>query len=362
MEDILFIYRIQYIAILVCISVKEIELTMKKTGKMIIFIKKNIIIFLLVLIAIASILLYILEQREEVQSLEKPRYHFYLVAQNSVDPFWKEVTLGVEEAAKDFNVVVEYNAPRFNNPQDELRYLDIGILSNVDGIITHVSNGVDFTTLINRAYDKGIPVVTIENDDKNSNRNAFVGTNSFLLGREAANLMIEATEGRANIGIIVSGDYGIDSISQNIKMNGFLSAIKEYPEMKVTKIYTSKMGILSAEEITQSIIYSGENINAIYTTNSVDTLGSAQIIVNHNKVGYIALVGYGDTENILRYINKGIIYGTVMSDPFKMGYESLKALINIKENNNVSTFIDTGVKVITKDNLHLFEEKSDFEE
>ena len=126
--------------------------------------------------------------------------------------------------------------------------------------------------------------------------------------------------------------------------------------------YTSKMGILSAEEITQSIINSGESVNAIFTTNSVDTLGSAQLIVDRNKVGSVILVGYGDTINILRYIEKGIIYGTVMSDPYKMGYESLKALNDIKEKNNVSTFIDTGVKVITYDTLSEYDQTADLEE
>jgi len=322
--------------------------------------QKLVIILLILCIMIAALYLNRTQQRETENS-SKPKYHFYMVAQNSVDPFWREITQGVEAAAKDFNVVVEVNAPRFNNPGEELKYLDIGVISEVDGIITHVSNGADFTSLINKAYDKSIPVVTIENDDKNSNRNAFVGTNSFLLGKEAGKLMIEATNGKANIAIIVSDDYEFDSISKNIKINGFLSAIKEYPDMKVTQIYTSRMGILGAEEITQDII-NNSNIDAIYTTNSIDTLGSAQLIVSHNKVGSIALVGYGSTESILRYISKEIIYGTVMSDPYKMGYEGVKALIDIKENNNVSTFIDTGVKVITKDKLNEFEGMTDSKE
>jgi ribose transport system substrate-binding protein len=282
----------------------------------------------------------------------KPKYHFYVVGQNSVDPFWKEIKRGIESAAKYYNVVVEFNAPRFNNPQEELKFLDIAVTSNVDGIITHVSSGLNFTSLINKAYDKGIPVITIENDDKRSNRNAFVGTNSFLVGKEAARLMVKATKGKANIAIIVSNDYELDAVSENLKINGFLSTIKNYSGMKVVKIYTSKMGILSAEEITQSILKDYQDINAIYATNSVDTLGSAQQIVNHNEVGNITLIGYGDTESILRYIRKGIIYGTVTSDPYKMGYESIRALIDIKENNNVSTFIDTGVKVITASILY----------
>jgi ribose transport system substrate-binding protein len=134
-------------------------------------------------------------------------------------------------------------------------------------------------------------------------------------------------------------------------MNGFLSVLKDYPGMKVAQTYTSKMGSLSAEEITQNIIDSGENINAIFAASSADTLGSAQLIVDRNKVGSIALVGYGSSQEILRYIDKGVVYGTVASDPYKMGYESLKALVDLKSGNSVSTFIDTELKAVTKKNI-----------
>lgn len=339
---------------------------MKTMKKLIYYINKHAILILMVLICLTSGFLFWIQREEANVFISKPRFHFYFIAQNSVDPFWKEVRKGIESAAKEHKVVVEFNAPRFNSPQEELRFLDIAVTSEVDGIITHVSvgsaggsaSGSDFTSLINKAAGKGIPVVTIENDDKNSDRNSFVGTNSFQLGKAAAELMIKATGGTANIAVIVSNDLELDSTSQNLKMNGFLSTIKDFPGMKVVKTYSSKMGILSAEEITQTIIGSEEGINAIFATNSVDTIGSAQLIVDRNKVGSIAIVGYGDTEDILRYISKDIIYGTVMSDPYSMGYESLEALIDIKEQNNVSTFIDTGVKVITKSNVDEYANKS----
>lgn len=331
---------------------------MKTVRNLILQINKHAILILMVLICMTGGFLLWIQREETSVFISKPKYHFYFIAQNLVDPFWKEVRQGLEAAAKEHRVVVEFNAPRFNSPQEELRFLDIAVTSEVDGIITHVSSGADFTSLINKAAGKGIPVVTIENDDKNSYRNSFVGTNSFELGKAAAGLMIKATGGKANIAVIVSNDLEPDAISQNLKMNGFLSTLKDYPEMKVVKTYTSKMGILSAEEITQTILGGIDNINAIFTTSSVDTIGSAQLVVDRNKVGSVAIVGYGDTEEILRYISKDIIYGTVMSDPYKMGYESLEALMDIKEKNNVSTFIDTGVKVITKENVGEYEKKS----
>lgn len=331
---------------------------MNNFKKLMYFINKNIIYILVILIIINSIYLYRLRRIENTLLILEPRYHFYFIGQNSVDPFWKEIRHGIEDAARDYNVVVEFNSPRFNNPEEELKYLDIAVTSKVDGIITHVSNsGNDVIRLINEAYYNGIPVITIENDSQSSNRHAFVGTNSFLLGKEAANLMAKGRNDDVNIAIIVSSDFELDRSSQNLRINGFLSGIKEYSGMKVVEVHTSKMGTLSAEEITQSIINSSKNVNVILTINTVDTLGAAQVIIDHNKVGDIVLVGYGDVEGILRYIDMGIIYGTVMSDPYKMGQESLKALLDVKEKNNVSTFIDTDVKIITKENLHEYETK-----
>jgi ribose transport system substrate-binding protein len=312
------------------------------------FLYGHAILILTLLVIFASLILFWLQREEIKPYISKPRYHFYFIAQNSVDPFWNEVMQGVEKSAKDNNVVIEFNVPRFNNPQEELKFMDIAVISKVDGIITHAPSGIGFTDAIDKAYDNGIPVITVENDDSESKRYAFAGTNSFELGKEAARLLIEATGAIANVAVISNGDLEQDAIEHNLKMNGFISTLKEYPDMKIIKTYTSKMGILSAEEITQTIIDSDEGINAIFTFSSADTLGSAQLIVDRSKVGKFILVGYGNSEEIIRYIDKEIIYGTVASDPYKMGYESIKALIDIKDGKSIPSFINTQVKVITK--------------
>lgn len=314
---------------------------------------KHAILILLLLIAFASAALIWFQKEDELKPLiSKPLYHFYFIAQNSVDPVWAEVIKGVQQSAKDHNVVVEVSSPRFNNPEEELKFLDIATLSKVDGIITHVSNGADFTSAINRAYSLGIPVITFENDDNKSKRQAFVRTNSYTIGREAARLLIEATGGKANIAVVSSYDTEQGSIEYNLKMNGLISILKNYPDMKIIKSYTSKLGILSAEDITQNILDSKDNINAIFTLSSADTLGAAQYIVDRNRVGGVVLIGYGSSDEILRYIDKEIIFGTVASDSYNMGYESVKTMVDIKADKRVPSYIDTEVKVITKKNLN----------
>ena len=319
--------------------------------KLLKFLYGHAILILTLLVITATLVLFWLQREDIKPYISKPRYHFYFIAQNSVDPFWNEVMQGVEKSAKDNNVVVEFNVPRFNNPEEELKFMDIAVISKVDGIITHAPSGIGFTDAIDKAYDHGIPVITVENDDSESKRYAFAGTNSFELGKEAAKLLIKATNAKANVAVISNGDLQQDAIEHNLKMNGFISTLKEYPEMIIVKTYTSQMGILSAEEITQTIIDSDDNINAIFTFSSADTLGSAQLIVDRSRVGKIILVGYGNSEEIVRYIDKEIIYGTIASDPYKMGYESVKALVDVKDGKSIPSFIDTQVRIITKKNL-----------
>lgn len=311
-----------------------------------------IIVLLVLIIAVAGILARY-ERVVTKGNQSKPLYHFYVVAPNLVDPYWKEVQRGMEEAAADYNAAMEFRAPRMNNREEQLRYLDIAILAGVDGIVAYAFNDADFVGLIEKAYNSGIPVVTIENDVENSKRKAFVGANSFLLGEMAGKLMAQATKGKANIAIIMNDNLQRDTTSQNLKLNGFFSAVKEFPEINVTKVYSSMLGIISAEEITQSIVASGLGIDAIYTVDSVDTLGVAQSIVDLNMVGKISLVGYGDSQEILRYIKKGIIYGTLVSNPYVMGYQSIRSLIEIKEKGNASTFLDTEIKVLTAETIDL---------
>lgn len=305
---------------------------------------------LIILISVMSLSIFWFNREHITQTFSQPKYHFYFIAQNSEDPFWNEVIKGAQQSAKDNNVAVEFYAPRFNNPDDELKYIDIATLCKVDGIITHVTNGTDFTDAINKAYDRNIPAITFKNDNSSSKRQAFIGANSFAMGCDAAKLFIKATGGKANIAIISSEDSNQGSVEQSLEMSGFMSTLKNYPKIKVIKSYSSKMGTLSAEEIAQQIFYSKENINAIFTDSSADTLGVAQFIVDSNRVGSITLVGYGNSEDILRYIDNGVIYGTVSSDAYKMGYESIKFLIDLKEKRSVPVFIETEVVTITEEN------------
>ncbi len=310
------------------------------------FLNRIIVILIAMILITSGILMYVDRLLNNKVYNMKPKYHFYFIGQNKVDPFWQEVMNGVKEGAAEYEVMVEYNAPRFTNIEEQLKYIDIAVLSNVDGIITHAFNNQEYREVIKRAKEKGIPVILVENDLPNSNIDAFVGGNSFQLGEKAAELMIKATGGIADIAVIEGGGYEEKSSANDNKVNGFISSLKDNNFMNIIETKSSKLGILSAEEITANILKNNENVDSIFTTNSTDTMGAAQAIIDHNKVGKVKLVGYGDTEEIKRLIEQGIVYGTIIGNPNQIGLKSIETLVQIMEGKSVSTFIDTGFRII----------------
>lgn len=282
----------------------------------------------------------------------KPEYHFAVVAQNTDDPFWQSVKKGTFGAAKELNVAVEFNGPHFTNLEEELQYLNIAIASKVDGIITHVLDEKRFTPLIDKAVRAGIPVITIDSDAVSSTRQSFIGTNSFKLGYEGGKMIAEAAGGKAQVAVILN-NYSSDgeNVTQNVRLSGFKEAVRSFPGIQIKTVQISQKGIFSAEELTQNILNKYPDLSAIFCTSSKDTLGAAQVVVDFNKVGDITIIGYDDLPEILRYVEKGVVYGTVVGDPVGIGSNSIKAMVELKNKKRTSSYIDTGVYVVTGKSL-----------
>ena len=66
------------------------------------------------------------------------------------------------------------------------------------------------------------------------------------------------------------------------------------------------------------------------------------------------LVVFDEEEETLKSVQDGLISATIVQKPFEFGYQSIKALKEIKEGKTVPTFIDTGILAVNKDNVDKF--------
>lgn len=317
-----------------------------------------VIVVLLLAVFAASFAMYTAKVGDTLSVLdESPApvtgdWYFTCILKNQTEPFWQELRRGVEKAAVDYHVAVSFNAPRFTDIAQEAMFLDMAVAARVDGIITDVADPETFTPIIDKAVDLGIPVVTAVSDAIDSKRAAFVGANRYSLGYEGGRMVAAATGGVGKVALVIGDNpAGSSEEEQDMLVYGFRNGVRELPGLEIAVVATSNMGILSAEEIATEILSDNPDISMIYCTTAMDTLGVAQVVVDMNRVGQVGIVGYDSTEEILKYIDKGVVYGTVASDPYEIGYNSIKSLYEVRTQNRTSAFVDTGMKVITADNV-----------
>lgn len=279
-----------------------------------------------------------------------PKYHFAMICENMDDPFWLSVKKGVEKASEEFNVAVEFNWPSGANPDEPATCLDMAIFSNVDGIVTYTWDEAETGNVINKGVDKGIPIVTISTDAKTSRRAAFVGVNTYSAGTEMGKMLVEATGGQGEAVVLVSNDETGGPVVQNLMIAGITDALKYTPDLKLKTVEYNHANFVSLEDTIKDILINEPGLDAIISTNEKDTTLIAQRLIDLNKV-YYSIIGYGDTPEILRYIDNGMIFGTVSADHEQMGYDAIKALMDLKEEGRTDAYFTVDTHLITKSNV-----------
>jgi ribose transport system substrate-binding protein len=152
--------------------------------------------------------------------------------------------------------------------------------------------------------------------------------------------------------VLVNSGTG-DSTIQNLIVSGINDAVEKYPEIRLTNIDTSGKGYAGVEDAASDVLQSRPDIGFIVCTTSNDTEIVAQRLIDLNKVGF-NVIGIGDSRPILNNISKGVIYGTIAKDAEKMGYDSIKALVELKRSGRASAYYPADIRSITQQNVSLF--------
>lgn len=281
---------------------------------------------------------------------KEPVYHFAMVCENVDDPFWLSIKKGVEKASKEFNVAVEFNGPGISNMDEQWKYLDMAIASRVDGIVTYVWDEDQAGELINKGVKKNIPVVTIGRDAKASMRTAFVGMNAYSSGVQLGRMALAATGDEGDVAVLIGKNQVGGTMLQNLMISGIKDAFKIHDRIDFSIIEYDDLNFLGIEDTIKDLLTSRPELDTIVCTTASDTIAVAQRLIDLNKVGY-NIIGYGDSPELLGYIDSEVVFGTVTANHEQMGYDAIRALMDIKEKGRTSAYFTVETRLITKANV-----------
>jgi ribose transport system substrate-binding protein len=264
--------------------------------------------------------------------------------------FWQSVKAGAEAAGKDLNVKIDWKGPaQETDISGQVNIVEDAINRRVDGIVLAPSHGDSLVPMVLRAQREGIPVTIFDSGIATDQYLSYVSTDNREGGAVAARRMGEKLGGKGKVAIIGAKKGSVSTDEREI---GFEATIKEkFPNIQIVQWLYGEANATKSLSVAEDILTSHPELNGIFASNESSTVGAVRAILQRNLPNKVLLVGFDATPDLVKNVKDGAIDSLVIQNPFKMGYEGVKTIVDKLNGKEPQKRIDTGVSLLTKENV-----------
>jgi ribose transport system substrate-binding protein len=264
--------------------------------------------------------------------------------------FWQTVKAGAEAAGKETNVEVVWKGPaQETDYTGQINIVEDAINRGVDGIVLAPSHGDSLVPMVERARRAGIPVVIFDSGISTESYVSYVSTDNRQGGVVGAERLAAKLGGQGKVALL-----GVKkgSVSTDEREEGFQETIKQkFPGLQIVQFLYGEADRAKSLDRAMDILTAHADLNGIFASNESSTVGAVQAIKQKGLQGQVVLVGFDWSPNLIDDLKAGALDSLVLQNPYRMGYEGVKTIVEKLHGKEPARRIDTGVKLLTKDNL-----------
>ncbi|SRR5581483_4514250 len=292
----------------------------------------------------------------EPPNSEGRKLRIAVIPKGTQHEFWKSVHAGAADAAKELGVEIIWKGQAQENDREgQIRVVEDFVTQKVDGIVLAPLDDTALRSPVIDAQKSGIPVLIIDSDLKDVDTVSFVATDNLKGGEMAGENLAKLIGGR---GRVVMMRYQVGSASTTFREEGFLNAMKNYPNITVVSSNqyagaTTETAQKTSENLLTPLKKPDGTlgIDGIYCPNESSTFGMLRTLQDNGWAGKVKFVGFDASEKLVEGLRSGQIDGLVLQDPHAIGYLGVKTLVASMKGAKVEKRIDTGAKFVTKANM-----------
>lgn len=265
--------------------------------------------------------------------------------------FWQAVKAGAEKAGSEMNATIKWDGPqKESDTAGQVGVVENAITSKVDGIVLAPLDKAALAGVIRKAKTENVPLTIFDSaaDVKENEYVSFVATDNRKGGALAAERMGHIVRG----GKVAMIPLMANSASTGDREAGFEETIKaKFPGITVIRSNYGMSDRAVALKVTEDVLTANPDIVAIFGSNESSTVGALQALKSRNLIGKVKLIGFDSTKQLAASLEKGELDSLVLQNPFNMGYEGVKTIVDMKNGKTPEKRIDTGVALMTRDNM-----------
>ncbi len=241
---------------------------------------------------------------------------------NGPSDYWTICRKGTEAAAKDLgNVSVQFVMPADSTAATQKSDVDDLVTKGVKGIAISPVDPANMTPDLNKWADQ-IPLITSDSDAPQSKRLCYIGTDNIAAGRMAGGLIKAALPQGGKIVLFVGKR---DAQNAKEREQGIREALKG-SNVTILDVRTDDVDHARAKQNAADVLTSTPDIAGLVGLWSYNGPAIYSAVREANKVGKVQIVAFDQETDTMNGIKAGAIFGTVVQDPYKFGYDSVKLL------------------------------------
>jgi ribose transport system substrate-binding protein len=271
--------------------------------------------------------------------------------------FWKSIHAGAIKASQELTqagtpVEVIWKGPlREDDREQQIQVVEGFTSQGISGIVLAPLDSRALVRPVEEAQRAGIPTVVIDSALESNNIISFVATDNIKGGQLAADRMGELLGGKGKVLLL---RYQEGSASTTDRENGFLQELKtKFPNIEL--ISSSQYAGATrdtAKRTSENLLNQyGNELQGIFCVNESSTAGMLLALQDIGKAGKIAFIGFDATDTFIDAMRNKQLQGFVVQKPFNMGYLGVKTMVDQLSGKSIEKRIDTGVTMITPENL-----------
>jgi simple sugar transport system substrate-binding protein len=276
-------------------------------------------------------------------------YRFVVVSHGqSSDPFWSVAANGVNAAADDMGVEVQYQAPGTFDMVEMSQIIDAAVASAPDGLVVTIPDAAALGPSIEAAVAAGIPVISM-----NSGSDVFadlgvlvhVGQTEYEAGLIAGQQM--AAEGVTEA-LCVNQEVG--NAALDLRCGGFTDGLGG----TVTVVPVDLADPTGAQQAVAGALQSNAGVNGILTLGPTGAAPALAALEEAGQLGTMKIATFDLGPDVLQAIVDGNMLFAIDQAQYLQGYLPIVLLTQYLETGalplgSVDRVILTGPQLVTAD-------------
>lgn len=256
---------------------------------------------------------------------------------------------GMENTGTELDVNAEMIGPAGGDPADQVAELQTLInQEQIHGLAVSSASNDALKPVIQQAYDAGIPVVSFNTNNPDSKQMGFVGQDLFASGEALADELLGVLGGETGKVVVFSVDSGAGW--SNDRFAGFEQGVDGAGLEVVGPVNTGNEPT-AAYNTVESTMAGQSDALALVSLDCCSFTAGAQWIKQSGNTGNIHAIGFDVQPKTAEYLQEGVVDLTISQAPMEQGSQSVKVLVDYLRDGTPISDVDTGVLVVTTENL-----------